>query len=58
VLILMMRESYDAGHLDGLRWHNIYITSFVKIVTGVQAILKSCFRNLSGCTIGFSDGEV
>jgi hypothetical protein len=28
----------------------------VKIVTGVQALLKLCSRNLSGCNIGVSDG--
>jgi hypothetical protein len=34
----------------------IYILSFMKIPTGVQAILMFCLRNLSGCNAGISDG--
>jgi uncharacterized protein YraI len=35
----------------------IYIPSFMKIVTGVQAILRFCLRNLRGCNVGFTDGK-
>jgi hypothetical protein len=36
----------------------IYIPSFMKIGTGVQAILKffSSLRNLGGCNVGIIDG--
>jgi hypothetical protein len=32
-----------------------YISSFTKIGTGVQAILRFCPRNLRGCTVGIPD---
>jgi hypothetical protein len=35
----------------------IYLPSFVKIGTGVQAILRSCLRNLRGCDVGITDGR-
>jgi hypothetical protein len=50
-----MREIYEAHYLDGLRWHEIYIPSFMKIDTGVHAILMFRLRNLRGCTVGITD---
>jgi hypothetical protein len=35
----------------------ICIQSFMKIGTGVQAILMFCFRNLIGCNVGFTEGR-
>jgi uncharacterized protein YraI len=35
----------------------IYVPSFVKIDTGVQAILRFCFRNFGGCNVGINDGR-
>jgi hypothetical protein len=32
-----------------------YIPRFMKIVTGVQAILKVFLRNLRGCNVGITD---
>jgi hypothetical protein len=33
----------------------IYATSFMKIGTGVQGILKCCLINLRGCNVGITD---
>jgi hypothetical protein len=30
---------------------------FMKIGTGVQAILRFCFRNLRDCNVGVTDGR-
>jgi hypothetical protein len=35
----------------------IYVPSFMKIGTGVQAILMFCLRNLRGCNAGITDGS-
>jgi hypothetical protein len=35
----------------------IYLSSFMKIGTGVQAILRFCFGNLNGCNFGITDGR-
>jgi hypothetical protein len=35
----------------------IHIPSFMKIGTGVQAILRFCLRNLQGCDVGITDGR-
>jgi hypothetical protein len=35
----------------------IYIPSFMKIVTGVQAILTIYLINLRGCNVGITDGR-
>jgi hypothetical protein len=33
----------------------IYIPSFLKVGTDVQAILRFCLRKLRGCNVGISD---
>jgi hypothetical protein len=33
----------------------IFLPSFMKIGTGVRAILRFRFRNLNGCNIGITD---
>jgi hypothetical protein len=35
----------------------IYLSSFKKIGTGVQAILRFCLRNLKSCNVGITDGR-
>jgi hypothetical protein len=35
----------------------IYMPSFMKICTSVQAILMFCLRNMSGCNAGINDGK-
>jgi hypothetical protein len=35
----------------------IYIQSFIKIGTGVQAILRFCLINFRGCNAGITDGR-
>jgi hypothetical protein len=35
----------------------IYLPSFMKIGTGVQAILRFCLRNLRVCNVGITDGK-
>jgi hypothetical protein len=59
VLILLIRGIYDTCilHWNDLRLHNIYIPSFMKIGTGVQAILRFRLRNLRGRDIGITDGR-
>jgi hypothetical protein len=34
----------------------IYIPSFMKIGTGIQAMLRFCLSNLRGCNVGITDG--
>jgi hypothetical protein len=34
----------------------IYLPSFMKIATGVHAILRFCLRNLKGCNVSTTDG--
>jgi hypothetical protein len=33
------------------------MSSFMKIVTGVQGILRFCLSNLNGCNVGITDGK-
>jgi hypothetical protein len=35
----------------------MYLTSFVKIGTGVQGVLRFCFRNMKACNDGITDGQ-
>jgi hypothetical protein len=35
----------------------IYLPNFMKIATGVQAILRGFLRNLRGCNVGITDGR-
>jgi hypothetical protein len=35
----------------------IYILSFMKIGTGVEAILRFCLRNFRGCDVDNTDGR-
>jgi hypothetical protein len=35
----------------------MYLSSFMKIATGVQAILKLCLRNLKGLNVGITGGR-
>jgi hypothetical protein len=35
----------------------IYIPSFMKNGTGVQGILRFCFNNLKGFSVGITDGR-
>jgi hypothetical protein len=36
----------------------ILVPSFIKIGTGVQAILRFCLRNLRGSNVGIMNGEI
>jgi hypothetical protein len=35
----------------------IYLPSFMKIGTDIQAMLRFCLRNLRGCGVGITDGR-
>jgi hypothetical protein len=35
----------------------IYLPSFMKFGTGVQAILRLCLRKLRDCNVGITDGR-
>jgi uncharacterized protein YraI len=37
--------------------NEVYIPNFMTIDTGVEAVLRSCNRNLKGCNIGITDGR-
>jgi uncharacterized protein YraI len=34
------------------------LPSFMKIGTGIQAILRFCLSNLKGCNVGITDGRI
>jgi hypothetical protein len=53
MLVLLIKWIYEVWASFGM----IYISSFMKIGTGIQAILMFCFRNLRGCDVGITDGE-
>jgi hypothetical protein len=36
----------------------IYVPNFMKIGSGVQAILRFCLRNLIVSNVGITDGEI
>jgi hypothetical protein len=55
MVVLLTEVIYEVRRWDGLRWRGMYITSFMKTDTGVQAILKSGLRNLRGCNAGITD---
>jgi hypothetical protein len=57
MLVLLMRGTYNVCHWHGLRWHDINISDFMKIGTGVQAILRLDLRNLKGCNVGITNGR-
>jgi hypothetical protein len=57
VLMLLMTGIYDICHWYGLRWHDVYISSFLKTVIGVQATLRFCLSNLNGCNVCIADGK-
>jgi hypothetical protein len=48
----------DVRHYHDLGWNDMYIPSFVKIGTGVQAILRFYLRNLRGFNVGITDGKI
>jgi hypothetical protein len=41
-----MGRIYHERYLNDLRWRDIYTLNFIKIGTGVQAILQYCLSNL------------
>jgi hypothetical protein len=41
----------------GLRWHDICISSFIKIDAGFEGILRFSLSNLKGCNDGISEGR-
>jgi hypothetical protein len=55
MLVLLLRGIYDVRHSDGPRWHDIYVPSFEKFDTDIQAILRLYFRNVRDFTVSFTD---
>jgi hypothetical protein len=39
MLVLLTRRIYDTCRSDDIRWHNIYIPSFITIDPGIRVIL-------------------
>jgi hypothetical protein len=56
VLVLLMRGIYDV-HVQMGSCGMIYLPSFMKIGTGIQAISRFCLSNLSGCNVDITDGR-
>jgi hypothetical protein len=54
VLVLLLRGTYDARHWEDT---SVMISSFMKIGTGVQEILRFCLRYMRGCNSGITDGR-
>jgi hypothetical protein len=57
VFVFLMRGIYDVHQWDDLRWHNIYIPSFMNTGTCIKAILRLCLRNLRACNVGITHGR-
>jgi hypothetical protein len=55
MVVLLIEVIYEVRRWDGLRLHRMYITSFMKTGTRVQAILKSGLRNVGGCNARIID---
>jgi hypothetical protein len=51
--VLLMEGTHNARHCNGF----MYVASFMKIGTGVQAILRFGLRNFRGCDVGITDGR-
>jgi hypothetical protein len=54
VMVLLMRRIYNIRQWHGLRWHDIYTPSFMKIKIGFQVILRLCLRNVRGFDVGIT----
>jgi hypothetical protein len=57
MLVLLMESNYEVNCLDGFRWHDIHILSFMKIDTGIEGILRFCLSNLKFCNVGVTGGS-
>jgi hypothetical protein len=51
----LLREEFMAYAVEIASCGMIYIQSFMKTGTGVQAILRLCLRSLRGCNVGITD---
>jgi hypothetical protein len=51
-----MEGIYEVCCFDGLRWRDIYIQRFMKIGTGIEAVLRFYLVSLKRCNIGITDG--
>jgi hypothetical protein len=54
---LRCREGFMKCSVEMALCGMIYIPSFMKIGTGVQAILRFCLSKLRGCNVGITDGK-
>jgi hypothetical protein len=52
----VLAGTYEVG-LEMASCGMIYIPSFMKIGTGVEAILRFCVTNLRDCNVGTPDGR-
>jgi hypothetical protein len=48
MLVLLIKRILKVRRSDGFMW--------LKTGTGVQVMLRFCFRILKGCNVGFTDG--
>jgi hypothetical protein len=56
VTLVLLIEGIYGGAVEMAWCGTIYIPSEMKIGTGVETILRFCFRNLRGCNIGITHG--
>jgi hypothetical protein len=58
MFVLLMEEIYGVRvRHEVASGGMMYIPSFMKTGTGVQAILRFCLRNLRGYNVGIADGR-
>jgi hypothetical protein len=59
MLVINIEGIYEVCRWDGFILHDIRIklSSFMKMGTGVQAILRFSLRNIKGCNSGITDGR-
>jgi hypothetical protein len=55
MLVLLIEGTYGVRHWDDFMWYGI--PSFMKIGTGVQAVLRFSLINVRGCNVGITDGR-
>jgi hypothetical protein len=55
-MLVLLNKSFFDYVIELALCGMIYVPSFLKINTRVQAILKFCLRNFRGCYVGIADG--
>jgi hypothetical protein len=56
MLVLLTEGVYEIA-IEMASCVMIYVLSFMKIGTGVQAIFRRCLKNLTGCSVSVTGGR-